>query len=453
MSFRRIGISGFTPGLLVLSLAIYLSFGTTAAWSQATTTSTVTGQVTDPSSAAVPGVEIKLIDTSTNSAQTTLSNEAGRYIFVNVPSGVYNLTFSKSGFAQSKVMGQKVAIGETLTMNSALQVGATSTTVEVVASAGAELQTTNAQVGTSLTSEALMALPNMGRDVSTLAVLRPGVSPTGYTAGAYVDQNTYMLDGGNISDDMAGNTTGYMTNFTGLGGAQTGGFPSGVIPTPVESIEEFKVSTFNQTADFNSSIGSNVQMATKRGTNTYHGSGYFYYFATNVGAANSWTNNHTPSAAFGTGYTPLAKNHRSRFGGTLGGTLFPKFLGGKTYFFTNYEGSRFPNVANYEATVPSVLMRAGIIQVPNAAGTYVPYNLNPNAVTVNGVTYQPASCPGGSCDPRGIGLNPIVNQIWQKYMPLPNEFKNAGDLYNTLGIPCHHPRATNAERVRGAHRS
>ncbi|HTS62617.1 MAG TPA: carboxypeptidase-like regulatory domain-containing protein [Candidatus Acidoferrales bacterium] len=404
------------------------------AWSQATTTSTVTGQVTDPQNAAIPGVEVRLVDTATGSTQSTVTNEAGRYIYVNVASGTYNLLFSKEGFAQARVTGQQVAVGATMTVNAALQVGATTTTVEVVATSAAELQTTNAQVGTTLNSEALLSLPNMGRDVSTLAVLQPGVSPTGFTAGSYVDQNTYMLDGGNISDDMAGNTTGYIVNFTGLGGGQTSNFPSGVIPTPVESIEEFRVSTFNQTADFNNSIGSNVQMVTKRGTNTYHGSGYFYYFATNVGAANSWINNHTPSAAFGTPYTPLPSNHRTRFGGTLGGILLPKLLGGKTYFFTNYEGSRFPNVSTYERSVPSDLMRAGVIQVPDSSGKYVAYNLNAVPVTVNGVTYNPATCPAGSCDPRGIGLNPIVNTIWQKYMPRANEFKNQGDLYNTQGF-------------------
>ena len=69
-----------------------------------------------------------------------------------------------------------------------------------------------------------------------------------------------MLDGGNNSDDMAGNNTSYVTNFTGTGGTQTGGSPSGIVPTPVESIEEFKVGTFNQTADFSGSIGTQVQM-------------------------------------------------------------------------------------------------------------------------------------------------------------------------------------------------
>jgi hypothetical protein len=141
-------------------------------------------------------------------------------------------------------------------------------------------------------------------------------------------------------------------------------------------------------------------MVTKRGTNNYHGSAYGYYYATNVGAANSWSNwsnNDTPTIVDGKSYayTPLPSIHRNRFGGSLGGVMTPKFLGGKTYFFVNNEGSRFPNVSNSTKTVPSALLRAGVIQVADSTGNYQAYNLNPIPVTVNGVTYNPAPCGSG----------------------------------------------------------
>jgi len=427
-------------GLLVVCLGILLSLGATPAWSQATSTSTITGMVADQQNAAIPGVEVRLVDVSTNTTRTTSTNDTGRYIFVNVPAGIFNVTFSKTGFTQSRIMGQEAQVGSTLTLNTVLEVGATTTTVEVTASKGADLSTTNAAVGTTVTGDAILALPNLGRDVSTLAVLQPGVTLGGYSAGAYMDQNTYMIDGGNATDDMGGNTIGYQTNFTGLGGTQTSGVPSGVVPTPVESVEEFRVSSFNQTADFNNSIGSQVQMVTKRGTTQFHGSGYWYYYGTDVGAANSWSNDHTPQVSSSgqvlSPFTPIVPNHRNRVGGSLGGPLAPKVLGGKTFFFVNYEGLRYPNVSNYERPVPTDTMRAGVIFVPNSAGTYVPYNLNPNPVTVNGVTYQPATCPGGGCDPRGIGINPIVSKIWS-YMPEPNDpyyASNGGDGYNVEGF-------------------
>jgi hypothetical protein len=208
------------------------------------------------------------------------------------------------------------------------------------------------------------------------------------------------------------------------------GAPTGTVPTPVESIEEFKVGTSNQTADFNSSAGGQIQMVTKRGTNEYHGSAYEYYFSTDVGDANTWKDDHTP--AHGLPYTALPSTHQNRYGFTTGGPLTPAFWGGKTYFFVNFEGFRFPNNGTYERQVPSALLRAGVVQLPNASGQEIPYNLNPTAVTVGGVSYAPALCGSVSCDPRGLGLNPIVNQIWSKQMPLAND-PTFGDQYNTQG--------------------
>jgi hypothetical protein len=447
MQLKRLGFTAIHLGLLVTLSA----FTTPIAFSQATSSATIAGLVSDEQGAAVVGSEVRLTDLATGSNQVTVTNETGRYVIVNVAPGNYTINITKQGFAAYKISSQKVDVGTNLTINATLKVGSTNTTIEVSASASAELQTTNATVGNTLTSEALMLLPNMGRDVSTLAVLQPGTTPTGMTAGAFSDQNVFMLDGGNNSDDMAGNNTSYVTNFTGTGGTQTNGSPSGIVPTPVESIEEFKVGSFNQTADFSGSIGAQVQMVTKRGTNQYHGSAYGFYFATNIGAANSWGNNHTPSGNLS--YTPLPSNHRSRFGGSLGGVLLPKVLGGKTYFFVNYEGSRFPNVGPYTRQSPSALLRAGVIQVADANGKYQPYNLNPTAVMVNGVTYQPAQCGTSLCDPRGLGLSPTVQKLWN-YMPMPTDFTgNTGDGANVGGYisTVRAPLTTNAYVARIDH--
>src|SRR5581483_9331059 len=118
------------------------------------------------------------------------------------------------------------------------------------------------------------------------------------------------------------------------------------------------------------------------------------------------------------------------FGASLGGIMLPKMLGGRTYFFFNYEGFRFPNSATEEKPVPTALLRAGVVQI-NQSGTWVPYNLNATPVTVNGVTYQPAQCPAGLCDPRMIGLNSLVSKLWSQ-LPLPND-PLSGDHFNTQG--------------------
>jgi hypothetical protein len=371
-----------------------------------------------------------MTDPLTSITRTTLTNDTGRFSFISVTPSVYDFLVSKPGFSTSKLSAQRVEVGLTLTLDVALQIGAVTTTVEVKAAAGAELQVMNATIGSTISADSLQTMPNLARDASALSVLQVGVAPTGNVAGAASDQNVYQLDGGNNSDDMSGTNSTYVPSNGFAGSAASGGTPSGVVPTPVESIEEFKVGTSNQTADFNGASGSQIQMVTKRGTSQFHGAVYEHYFATNVGAANLWRSNHTPSN--GLPYTPLPSSHRNRFGGSLGGPLLPKLLGGKTFFFFNYEGYRFPNSTTISRLVPSALLRAGVIQVQNSAGQFVPYNINPTAVTVNGITYQPATCSGGACDPRGLGINPLVSQLWNKYMPLPNDL-TAGDTVNTQG--------------------
>src|SRR5580698_9794453 len=417
-------------------LGIVLGLSATSAWAQTSQVGTVVGQVTDEQNAAVPGAAIKMTDVSTSSVLETTSNNDGRYVFSSVTPGTYNISIVKQGFNTYDVNGQAVEISSVLTINAVLKVGSTATTVEVSATAGAQLQTMNATVGANINFESLAKLPNMSRDVTTLALVQPGTTLGGQVAGSTADSNTYTLDGANVTDDMAGNVTSYQTNFVGLGGSQTNGAPSGVIPTPIESIEEIKVNVANQTSDFNNSSGGQIQMATKRGTNQIHGSGYLYYYDTKVGSARTWSANHTPETVNGValGYTPIVSNHRTRYGGTLGGPIVPKnFLGGKWYAFVNYEELQFPNAASYTATVPSLLLRAGVIQEPNTAGVYQAFNINPYPVTVNGTTYQPAVCPAGACDPRGIGMSSQVAKLWNQYMPLPNN-PLAGDNYNTQGL-------------------
>jgi len=429
---NRTRIYVFSVVVLVL-----LMFGTTPAWTQATQSGSVSGQVTDQSGGVIPGAEVALVDTATQSQLRTTSNAAGRYVIVNVPSGHYVLKVSHEGFASENTSNIEVTIGTAVVVNAQLKVGSTKETVTVEAQTITELQTTNATVGNTIDSKSIQLLPNLGRDVSTLAALQPAVTGSGYTAGANYDQNTYRLDGGNITDDMGGQTISYQQNMTGTGGTQQNGFASGVIPTPIESIEEMKVSVAGQGFDFNSSSGADVQMVTKRGTNQFHGAFYEYYFDTALGSANSWSNNHTLTTVNGVANqaTPIVSNHRNRYGFAVGGpAIKKKILGGSTYFFANYEALRFPNLSSFERPVPTPLMRAGIIQIANAAGTYVPYNLNPTPTTVGGVTYAPALCGTNSCDPRGLGISPIVSTIWNKYMPLPNDYTGAsGDTYNTAG--------------------
>src|SRR5689334_20932242 len=185
----------------------------------------------------------------------------------------------------------------------------------------------NATVGNTVSGDTLQSLPSIGRDAATFVTLQPGVSPDGSVAGAVVDQSTFMLDGGQNTNDMDGSMQVYTVSFAGdpTGGAvsnQIGGSPTGVMPTPLDSVEEFKVNTANQTADFNSSAGAQVQVVTKRGTNSWHGAGYEYYF-NNGFNANTWDNKSQSPAV------PQPYYHYNRFGAAGGGPLISKnLLGG-----------------------------------------------------------------------------------------------------------------------------
>ncbi|MGH9486810.1 MAG: carboxypeptidase regulatory-like domain-containing protein [Terriglobales bacterium] len=437
----RIRRWGWTLAVILLGCAWLLP---TAALAQSSTSGSVSGQITDQQGRVIVDAVLMLTNVSTNSVTPTVTNSVGRYSFSNLQPGTYNVTIKKAGFKTASLKNQLVTVGKNVFINVTLQVGEATQTVEVTAS-GAELQTLNSTISSSISGAAITELPNTNRDANSLTVLQPAVSMNGGVAGAAEDQNSYTIDGGNNTNDMDGGNNGY-TNTTG-------GYASGVMPTPAASVSTFTVTTQNQTADVNSAAGSTVAMVTTRGTSTVHGSVYDYYLGSYL-SANSWGNNQSGIAR--------PKSHRNRFGASLGGQILPDWLGGKTYLFGNFEGLRYPQAPTYTKDTPTLTLRQGVVAAtsgneasepvcsaggaadlaggctdPNHTVTF--YNLNPTSVKVGGITYAPALCnpPGGgtpvACDPTGLGLNPVVAQLWKQYMPLPNN-PNAGDHFNTQGF-------------------
>jgi len=406
--------------LLLAALFCLFAVAPSSLFAQSASTGTVAGTVTDPSGGAVVGATVTLTDTATNIQRSDVTNESGRYFFANVVPSSYSVSISKTGFRVSKLVNQVVSVGAALTLNVVMELGSVAETVEVTVNTGAELQTLNATVGNDIGGAVLQNLPSIGRDATTFITLQPGVSPDGSVAGAVEDQSTFLLDGGQNTNDMDGSMAVYTTSFAGdpSGGIVSHNFgmgaPTGVLPTPLDSVEEFKVNTTNQTADFNSSAGAQVELVTKRGTSAWHGTAYDYYLDNNWNA-NSWQNNNTD--------TPIPDYHYSRFGAAGGGPIISKnILGGKTYFFANYEGFRWPNSETYETIVPTATLREGIITENG-----VQYNLNSTASsTPGGVGSNCGSSGTALCDPRLVGINPLVQQMWNKYEPLPNETSSGG---------------------------
>src|ERR1039458_5116343 len=137
---------------------------------------TITGRVTDATGAIVADATVTITDTSTNIGITVTSNVSGLYILQSVKPGVYNIAATKPGFRKSVVPTQEVTAGSSLTLNFALEVGAVTETVQVQASAEAELQTLNSTMGQTLTGTSILNLPTANRDVSSLLFVQPTAS-------------------------------------------------------------------------------------------------------------------------------------------------------------------------------------------------------------------------------------------------------------------------------------
>jgi hypothetical protein len=367
--------------------------GAIQAFGQATNSGTVVGEITDSSGAVIPGATVTLTNASAGVKLVSVTNADGKYIFPATPPGTYTISASRAGFSTARSDGQVVTISNQLTLNLQLNVGGGSETVEVQ-SIGTELQTLNSTVGQTIPQEAIDSLPSLNHDVNTFTSMQPGVDPSGSVAGASNDQSTFLLDGGQITNDMDGSMAVYTTSFagdpTGVSGAngQLDPGPTGVMPTPQDSVEEVKVNSASQTADFDNSSGSQVEFATPRGTNRWHGGAYEYYLDNGLNA-NTWQNNQTD--------TPISDYHYNRFGAKAGGFILPAFWGGRTYFFGFFEGYRYPSSETIERSVPSANMEAGIL-------------------SFGGVNYNMKAL-----DPRGIGINPDVQAMWTRYMPAGND--------------------------------
>ncbi|MGH9846892.1 MAG: carboxypeptidase regulatory-like domain-containing protein, partial [Blastocatellia bacterium] len=370
-------------------------------------TSTVNGTVTDKNGAVIAGAEVELADTSTNQARKATTNAEGRYNFASIVPGVYKVTVRQTGFRQTQVPSLKVDISKAYTLDLELEVGNVGETVEITAGAALELQKLDATVGNVVGGDTLKNLPSLSRDTTALMLFQPMVAPSiggdsagGQVAGARSDQNTFMLDGGDATSNTEGNG-GYNSNFTAV--------PRAVVPTPAESMQEFRVSTNNAGASFSRSAGAQVAMETKRGTNAIHGSAYWYHQNDNLNA-NSWVRNRTKVK------DPELKDNR--YGFSLGGPVIKD----RTFIYGHYEGRRFPRFGDAVRLVPTDTLKQGILRFRDASNNVVGYDLKTSTL-----------CGAGTarCDPRGLGLSPVVKGVWDQ-LPRGND-PGSGDGLNYIG--------------------
>lgn len=388
-------------------------------WAQTAATATVSGVVTDVTGAVVPGATVTLTDSATNAKRNMQTTREGQYVFTSVAPGLYKITVTMQGFKQALVDEFKIDVAKGYNVNFTLEVGATAEVVQITAGAGAELQTNDATVGNEIKGEQLVRLPNATRSAAVFYQLQPLTMPYrgaqvndnigGQVAGARSDQNTFSLDGVDITDNTVGT---HPVKPSGIG-------VEPIIPVPVDSIEEFRVGTTNPNATFGRSSGGQIAFVTKRGSNEIHGSSYIYHQNDNLNA-NTWDRNRLGRKPDGTPVVPKPELKDNRFGFSAGGPIWKN----RTFIFGMYEGRRFPQAVDRTRLVPTDTLRQGILRFRDAAGNVVSYDLKTSTLC--------GSTNTDKCDPRGIGLNPVVKSLWD-LLP-PGNDATLGDGLNTIGF-------------------
>ena len=330
--------------LWIALIAAFAWFSASPAFGQGESAS-VSGRVTDQSSAVVPGVEVELKNVDTSVSAATQTNGEGYYVFQFVKPGNYLMTIRKQSFRTVSVTGIVLNVQENLSRNFVLQVGSSAESVTVNGNE-INVNTTDASVSTVVDRTFVANTPLNGRSFQSLILLTPGsvtntpqapsnlgVSGEFSINGQRTESNYYSVDGvsannGATSLIAGGAVSGSLPASTALGTTQ------GLVSA--EALQEFRVESSTYSAEFGRNPGGQFSMVTRSGTNDWHGS-VFEYFRNDVLDANSWFNNATDPR------TPRGAERQNDFGGTIGGPLtIPRLYDGKdkTFFFFSYEGLR-----------------------------------------------------------------------------------------------------------------
>ncbi len=403
---------------------------------------TITGVLTDPSGAVIPGAKVTLTDQEKGYTFNATSDGEGRYLYRSIPPGVYSVTAVMPGFEKIVRTGIRVDVNQNATADLRLRVSSSSESVEVKAQAQV-LDSEDATTGLVVDRKFINDLPLVDRYVMDLTFLTPGVTEAD-------DQCSVGCTGTNfVSNGSRNSTADVLMDGATITNYEPNGGVTQVTYTPsAEAVDEFRVEQSNFSAEYGFSGASVVNMITRSGTNTFHGSGYDFIRNT-ITDANNWFNNLNG--------IPIPPVHRNNFGGTVGGPIFKN----KTFFFFDYDATRQSSMATYQAGVPTDAERnngdfgevcsaqggtfddtgmctvaagqiwdpySGVYQAsaPDGSGgagayrsTFIPYNnigayASPGNPNLNGTPYQLSGGPGDLIDP-------IAQQMMKMFPePTPN---------------------------------
>lgn len=343
-----------------------------------TVTGGITGQVTDPSGAVVPGAQVIAHNIETSVDTKTTTNADGFYRIEFLPIGHYQVTIEASGFAKQTLPAFALEVLQTVTFNVRMTVGSTATTVHVSAAAPI-LNTSDPTIGTTFTANAIANMPLNGQDFSAITLYVPGSIDTAGTSGpTSIERSTYFVDTPNMNGNRA---QGNNYTLDGIDMNETFNNLISYSPAP-QALAEVKVLTANSPVDYGNVDGGGVVSVLKTGTNQFHGSAYGFVQDYKYNA-NSWQNDQTA--------TPKNPFTQSQFGGNLGGPIRRD----KLFFFVDYLAARYHSGGLGETSVLTPAMRNGDfsalltgsnpIQLYDSQNNFAPYANNQGIPVVNPV--------------------------------------------------------------------
>ena len=390
--------------------------------------STLTGQVTDPSGAVIVGASVVAVNTDTQISYAATSNASGAYYIPYVLPGTYTVTAKASNFKTKVQENVHLVASQSFGLNFQLEVGATSEQVTVTAAPPA-LETVTGSGGTILSGREIENLPLNGRQIYMLLGTTPGsqflqtqFGSSGYSGTRGWDvSNNYSLGGGVQGYQLFTLNGNNITAMTGYG-SEGDWFTA----PNVDAIQEVNVMTQTYDARYGHTLGGNVNIVTKSGTNDYHGDLYDY-LENGALNANNFENN--------TNGVPRQNIHQQQYGGTFGGPIKKD----KLFFFGSFEGY-WENIPFTTLTsVPTALMRTGDF----SQSGYQIYDPSTTACAAAGGTigncpnndytrteFPSDAIPSGSLNPIGaalVGYFPMPNI--NTTSPIDNYIANVPDKY------------------------
>lgn len=373
----------------------------------------ITGKVSDPQGAVIPGASVVVTNTETNTITRLTTNATGYFEANLLNPGKYSITVEAQGFRKTVRTGLELSVAGRLDIEFQLQVGTISETVEVTAEAPL-LDTTTASGGRVIDNRQIMELPFNDLNPFVLAGLAAGMQWTGqpeyrkafdnagtsaFNTSGGLGQNEYTLDGAPVTG------TGRRVGFT----------------PPSDAVEEFKMETTTFDAAYGHTSGATVNVTTKSGTNTYHGSLYDQHWQQRWNATPHFTRlqweNQVAQGKRSADSQKQASGHSNQFGGTAGGPVrFPKLYNGtdKLFFFFSYNGiyqNKAETTSSVNRSVPKMAWRQGDFSDMLAldAVKYTVYD--PRSARLEGSRVVRTPFPGN----KGV---PVLNPMYRYYEPM-----------------------------------